>query len=145
MRREITVDPEPPSAPTDPFAERAAPACSAGSKPVADALIATVRAARDAQHNGAPVASTDVAEVVAAGGVTGWLELKPRDVFGFTAALECLHVTSVSPAHLAAAGIADARKQGGLGFAERFGFYVIGSNAPPSPPPSPAASPSASP
>jgi hypothetical protein len=38
-----TMDPEPATAPADPFALRAAPACPAGSKPVADAIVAAVR------------------------------------------------------------------------------------------------------
>jgi hypothetical protein len=134
VRVDISLEPEPNAPPAEPFAERVPPACPAGSKPVADALIAAVRAARDAQRNGSQIASTDVADVVARGGANGgWLELTPHDGFAQTAALQCLHVAGIQRAHLAAAGIADARRPGSLGFAERFGFYVVAIPGEPSP------------
>jgi hypothetical protein len=49
--------------------------------------------------------------------------------------LQCLHVAAVPADHLHAAGIADARRPGALGFTDRFGFYIIprpdGGSAPP--------------
>jgi hypothetical protein len=127
VRVDVSVEGEPAAPPADPFAERAPPACPAGSKPIADALVAAVRAAREARRSGAQIAPNDVADIVAGGGAPGgWLELKPHDEFAQTAALQCLHVAGVPAAHLAAAGIGDVRHPGSLGFADRFGFYVVG-------------------
>jgi hypothetical protein len=134
VRVDISLEAEPAAAPVDPFAERVPPACPAGSKPVADALVAAVRAARDAQRGGSQAASSDVADIVAGGGAqNGWLELTTHDAFAQTAALQCLHVAAVQRAHLAAAGIGDTRRPGSLGFAERFGFYVVAMPGEPSP------------
>jgi hypothetical protein len=134
IRVDISLEPEPAAPPADPFAERVPPACPVASKPVADALIVAVRAARDAQRAGSQVASSDVADIVAGGSAqSGWLELTTHDAFAQTAALQCLHVAAVQRAHLAAAGIGDARRPGSLGFAERFGFYVVAIPGEPSP------------
>jgi hypothetical protein len=121
-----SVDPEPATAPADPFALRASPACPAGSKPVADAIVAAVRAARIAQRAGTPVAPAEIAEIVARGTATaGWLEIKPADAGAQGAMAQCLHVAGIPSAHLQAAGIADARRPGAIGFSDRFGFYLI--------------------
>jgi len=121
-----STDQEPAVPPTDPFAERV-PACPSSAKPLAQAMVAAVRGARAAALRGAPVSPNDVADITAHGTPpSGWLELKPRDPFAGTALLQCLHVAGVSPAHLAATGIADARRHG-FGFSDRFGFYLIAS------------------
>ncbi|HEX3550094.1 MAG TPA: TonB-dependent receptor [Candidatus Elarobacter sp.] len=126
LRVEASVEPEPPSAPADPFAERAPPACPAASKPVADALIDAVRAARAAQRSGSPIPPSDVADIRAGGSGAGtWLEIAPHDAFAQVAALQCLRIAGLPKPHLAAAGIGDARRVGTLGFADRFGFYLI--------------------
>lgn len=39
--------------------------------------------------------------------------------------MQCLHVAAVAREYLQAVGIADDRLAGALGFAGRFGFYVI--------------------
>ncbi|HEY0396650.1 MAG TPA: TonB-dependent receptor [Candidatus Elarobacter sp.] len=120
------IDPEPAAPPADPFALRASPACPAGSKPVAVALVEAVRAARDAQRRGVAVAPVELAEIVARGpAATGWLEIKPADQGAFGAVLQCLHVAGIQPDHLKAAGIGDARRGSALGFSDRFGFYVV--------------------
>ncbi len=125
-RVNASTEPEPAAAPADPYAERAAPACPAASKPVADAIVVAVRAARAAQRAGSPVPPSDVAEIVASGKPPGeWLEIKSRDPIAQAAVIQCLHVAGVPAAHLQSAGIADARRPGALGFSERFGFYVI--------------------
>ena len=116
----------PPSAPAEPFAQRPAPACPTASKPVADAIVAAVRAAREAQRAGSAVASSDVAELAARGTPPGgWLEIAPRDPISQVAVIQCLHVAGVPREALQAAGIGDARRPGALGFSDRFGFYVI--------------------
>ncbi|HWT05123.1 MAG TPA: hypothetical protein VN224_05155 [Xanthomonadales bacterium] len=121
-----SVDPEPSAPPADPFALRASPACPAGSKPVADAIVAAVRAARTARRAGAPLPAAEIAEIVARGSAAaGWLEIKPADPPAQGAMAQCLHVAGVPSAHLQSAGIADARRPGAIGFSERFGFYVI--------------------
>ena len=121
-----SVEPEPATPPADPFALRAAPACPAGSKPVADAVVAAVRAARAAQRAGAPLPAAEIAEIVARGtGAASWLEIKPADPLAQGAMTQCLHVAGVPSAHLQAAGIADARRPGAIGFSDRFGFYLI--------------------
>ncbi|MDP9111538.1 MAG: hypothetical protein M3M96_07900, partial [Candidatus Eremiobacteraeota bacterium] len=75
-----------------------------------------------------------------------WLELKARDAFAMTAAMQCLHVADVPRDHLQAAGIADDRRGSPLGFTERFGFYLIQRPVPPaSASPAPLASPSPAP
>jgi hypothetical protein len=126
IRANVTLEGEPPTPPADPFTERPAPACTTARKPLVDALVAAVRSARDAQRSGAQPETFDVADVVAKGTPpNGWFELKPHDDFGQVAALQCLHVAGISREHLAAAGIADARRPGSLGFTDRFGFYVI--------------------
>jgi hypothetical protein len=121
-----SVDPEPAKPPADPFALRAAPACPAGSKPVADAIVAAVRAARAAQGAGTPVPPAEIAEIVARGtAAVSWLEIKPADAGAQGAMAQCLHVAGIPSAHLQAAGIADARRPGAIGFSDRFGFYLI--------------------
>jgi hypothetical protein len=121
-----SVDPEPSAPPADPFALRAAPACPAGSKPVADAIVAAVRAARSAQRAGAPLPAAEIAEITAHGPASsGWLEIKPADPMAQGAMTQCVHVAGVPSAHLQSAGIADARRPGAIGFSDRFGFYVI--------------------
>lgn len=127
VRAEVSLEAEPASAPAEPFAERTPPACPASSKPVADAMVEAVRAARAAQRAGTPVVPSDVAEIHAGGsGAGAWLEIAPHDAFAQVAALQCLHVAGVPVPHLVAAGIGDVRHAGALGFADRFGFYVIG-------------------
>jgi hypothetical protein len=54
--------------------------------------------------------------------------------------LQCFHVAGVPRARLLAEGIGDERRFGSLGFADRFGFYLI---TPPHGPGEPAPSPSA--
>jgi carboxypeptidase family protein len=121
-----SVDPEPAAPPADPFALRASPACPAGSKPVADAIVAAVRAARAAQRAGTPVPPAEIAEIVARGTApAAWLEIKPADTGAQGAMAQCLHVAGVPSAHLQSAGIADARRPGAIGFSDRFGFYMI--------------------
>ena len=117
------VDPEPASPPAQPFALRRD--CPASSKPVADALVAAVGAARDAQRSGAPSPVTEIAELTTHVGPPPWIALAPHDLEANGAALQCLHVAAVTHEHLQAAGIADDRRAGALGFADRFGFYVI--------------------
>lgn len=148
-RVEVSTEDVPAAPPGDPFAQRPAPACPASSKPLADALVAAVRAARDARRAGTAPLAADVADVVARGTAQrGWLELQPHDAFAQIAALQCLHVAGVPRARLQAEGIDDARRPGALGFADRFGFYLIAggngaSGAAPSPAPdrTPGASP----
>ena len=116
-------DPEPAVAPADPFAQRAD--CPAAFKPVAVALATAVRAARDARRSGSPLPQTDIATIVAHGEPPGaWLEVRTRDMFAVGAAIKCLHVATLAPARLTAAGIRDDRPSG-LGFTDRFGFYLI--------------------
>ena len=118
------TDPEPSAPPADPFALRAA--CPAGSKPLATAVVAAVRAARAAQRAGTAIPASEAAEIVARGSAApGWLEIKQADSTALGAVLQCLHVAAVPVDHLRAAGIDDARRPGALGFADRFGFYVI--------------------
>ena len=120
------TDPEPAAAPADPFALRPAPACAAGSKPVAVAIVEAVRAARTAQRAQAAIPAAELAEIVARGpAATGWLEIKPADPIAQSAIVQCLHVAAVAVEHLRAAGIEDARRPGALGFTDRFGFYII--------------------
>ncbi|HEX3464936.1 MAG TPA: TonB-dependent receptor [Candidatus Elarobacter sp.] len=142
-----TLDEEPATPPADPFALRAT--CPASSKPIADAMVAAVKAARDAQRSGATPAPSDVAGVVARrSGPTSWLELAPRDPIAEIAIHQCLHVAAVPRPHLEAAGVADARRFEQLGFADRFGFYEIarpGDTTRPRGTPAPASSPSPSP
>ncbi|HEY0614974.1 MAG TPA: TonB-dependent receptor, partial [Candidatus Elarobacter sp.] len=122
-----SLDPEPASPPANPFALRDAPQCPVGSKPVAIAIVAAVRAARDAQRSGAAMPAAELAEIAAHGApATGWLEIKPADPLAQGAILQCLHVASVTAEHLKAAGVADVRRAGALGFADRFGFYTVG-------------------
>jgi hypothetical protein len=122
----VATEPEPSTAPADPFALRAAPACPTASRPVADAVVAAVKAARDAQRTGTPLQPVDVAEIVARGTAGhAWLELKPADTPAQAAVIQCLHVASVPSAHLQSAGIDDGRRPGALGFTDRFGFYLI--------------------
>ena len=121
-----TLESEPAVPPADPFVLRAAPACPAGSKPVADAIVAAVRAARAAQRAGTPLPAAEIAEIVAGGtAAAGWLEIKPADPTALAAMTQCLHIAGVPSAHLQSAGVADARRPGGFGFSDRFGFYVI--------------------
>jgi Carboxypeptidase regulatory-like domain len=121
-----SVESPPPSAPAEPFAQRPAPACPTASKPVADAMVAAVRAARDAQRAGSAIPASDVAEIVARGTPPGgWLEIVPRDPISQVAVIQCLHVAGVPREALQAAGIGDARRPGALGFSDRFGFYLI--------------------
>jgi len=135
-----TTDPEPPSPPSSPFAYR--DTCPSSSKPVADAIVAAVRAARTAQSSGAAAPPAEIADIVAHGsGAQSWLEITPHDMLAGAAIVQCLHVASVVPAHLAAAGIGDVRRPGSLGFADRFGFYSI--NRPDQPRPAPSPSPGA--
>ena len=130
-RVQVSVDPEPAQAPVDPFAQRPAPACPVSSKPVADAVVAAVRAARDAQRSGAAMPAFDIVDVAAHGTARrGWLEIKPRDSFAQIAVVQCLHVAGVPHEHLQAAGIDDTRRPDSLGFADRFGFYLIAPRAP---------------
>jgi Carboxypeptidase regulatory-like domain len=130
-----TIEDEPATAPATPFALRTT--CPSSSKPVADAIVAAVMAAREAQRAGATPAPVDVAEVAVHGsGAQSWIELQPRDAFAQVAAIQCLHVAGVSREHLQGAGIKDDRRPGNLGFTERFGFYVIARQAAP-PTPSP--------
>jgi hypothetical protein len=153
MTSKASTDPEPAKAPADPFARRTD--CPAQSKPVADALVAAVAAARAAQAAGGAMPASDFVDITAHGTEPAtWLELKARDAFAVTAAMQCLHVAEVPRDHLQAAGITDERRGSPLGFTERFGFYLIQRPVPPassaSPPPSapPAAAstaPSASP
>jgi hypothetical protein len=120
------VEPIPSAPPAAPFALKSAPACPAGSKPVADAIVAAVRAARDAQRVGAPIPPAEIAEIVAGGaGNASWLEIKPADPIAQAAIVQCLHVAGVPSAQLTSAGIADARRPGAIGFTDRFGFYLI--------------------
>ena len=122
-----SVDPIPSAPPAAPFALKAAPACPVSSKPVADAMVAAVRAARDAQRAGTAVPAAEIAQIVARGAPQrGWLEIAPGDQLAQAAVLQCLHVAGVPPAQLQAAGIADQRRPGTLGFSDRFGFYLIG-------------------
>ncbi|HEV3086473.1 MAG TPA: TonB-dependent receptor [Candidatus Elarobacter sp.] len=122
----ISVDPEPAAPPAEPFALRAAPACAAGSKPVADAVVAAVRAAREAQRAGSTPPPAEIATIVARGtAARGWLEIAPADPLAQAAIVQCLHVAGVPRAHLQAAGIDDARRPGEIGFSDRFGFYLI--------------------
>jgi Carboxypeptidase regulatory-like domain len=122
----VSADLEPASPPAEPFALRAAPACPAGSKPVADAIVATVRAARDAQRAGTTAPAVEIAEIVARGDAArGWLEIAPADPLAQAAMMQCLHVAGVPRAHLQAAGIDDARRPSAIGFSDRFGFYLI--------------------
>lgn len=136
-----STEPEPASAPADPFALRAPPACSAGAKPIADAIVAAVRAARTAQRAGTAIPAAEIAEIVARGPAqAGWLEIAPADQLAYGAILQCLHVAAVPRAHLQAAGIGDARRTGLLGFTDRFGFYIVerpGSDGPNAPQPLP--------
>lgn len=122
VRTEARSEPEPATPPSEPFALRAE--CPAASKPLAEALIAAVRAARDASRAGRPIPSADVAEIVGHGDSPFWLALKPTDEIGGVVAFACLHIAGIPASHLAAAGIADARRSG-LGFSDRFGFYSI--------------------
>jgi Carboxypeptidase regulatory-like domain len=121
-----TVGPEPAAPPAEPFKLRAAPECPVSSKPVADALVAAVKTARDAQRAGKPVPPSEVADIVARGDAQrGWLEITPREGMAQIAAIQCLYVAGMLPARLKAAGIDDTRRSGALGFADRFGFYLI--------------------
>jgi Carboxypeptidase regulatory-like domain len=132
----VTTDPEPASPPANPYVLRDAPGCPVGSKPVANAIVAAVRAARDAQRAGAPVPAAEIAEIVARGSAaSGWLEIKPADPLAQAAAMQCLHVAGIAPARLQAAGIADTRRAGALGFTDRFGFYLIARTDDGGPPP----------
>ncbi len=133
----VSTDPEPAAAPADPYAQRPAPACPTASKPIADAIVAAVKAARNAQRSGAsPPPPADVAQIVAHGAAPqGWLEIKPTDMLAQGAVIQCLHVAAVPIAHLQTAGIDDGRRPGAIGFSDRFGFYLT------APPPEPAAPP----
>jgi hypothetical protein len=126
VMQRASVDPEPAAAPADPFVLRDAPACSAGAKPVAVAIVAAVRTARDAQRAGTAAPPVELAEIAARGPAQkGWLEIKTADPIAQGAIVQCLHVAAVPPAHLLGAGIDDARRPGALGFTDRFGFYSI--------------------
>jgi hypothetical protein len=119
---------------------RDSPGCPIGSKPVANAIVAAVRAARDAQRAGTPVPPVELAEIVARGpAAKGWLEIKPADPLAQGAIMQCLHVAAVPLEHLKANGIDESRRPGALGFSDRFGFYIIaradGGMAPPPPAP----------
>ncbi|HYW54835.1 MAG TPA: hypothetical protein VE826_12765, partial [Dongiaceae bacterium] len=121
-----SVGPEPATPPTDPFKMRAAPDCPTSSKPVADALVVAIKAARDAQRAGKPVPPSEVAEIAARGDAQhGWLEITPHEGLAQVAVLQCLNVAGIVPARLKAVGIEDTRRSGALGFADRFGFYLI--------------------
>ena len=136
-RAAASLESEPSAPPAAPFALRAE--CPSSSKPIADAVVAAVRAAREAQRSGAPVPPADVAEITARGtAARGWIEIEQRDPISQVAALQCLHVAGVARARLHAEGILDERRPGALGFAERFGLYVI---ARPQPPGSPSDAP----
>jgi hypothetical protein len=118
------LDPEPPSAPAQPFALR--DACPASAKPVAQAIVAALAAAREALRNGAqPKSEGDVDVAVHGSGAGAWFELTLHDAFAPVAAMQCLHVAAVPRDHLSAAGIADDRRIGAFGFTERFGIYAI--------------------
>ena len=122
----VSADPEPSASPANPFVLRESPGCPVGAKPVANAIVAAVRAARAAQRAGAAIQPVELAEIVARGTpAKGWLEIKPADPLAQGAILQCLHVAGVPSAHLTSAGIEDARRPGALGFTDRFGFYVI--------------------
>jgi hypothetical protein len=135
MRAEI--DPIPEAAPADPFARKAA--CPASSKPIVDALVAAVQAAR-ATPSGSPPAESDVAVITPHDGTARWFEIAPRDQIAHAIVLNCLHVAGVPSERLKAAGIDDARRQG-LGFTDRFGLYAAG--GPPQPQGPPGSSPPA--
>jgi hypothetical protein len=121
-----STDPEPSAPPADPFVLRDSPGCPIGSKPVANAIVAAVRSARDAQRAGTTAPPAELAEIVARGpAAKGWLEIKPADTLAQGAILQCLHVAAVSLEHLKANGIDESRRPGALGFSDRFGFYVI--------------------
>jgi hypothetical protein len=133
-----STESEPAAAPAAPLALRAD--CPSSSKPVADAIVAAVGAARDAQRSGAALQPGDVAEITARGTAAhGWMEIAPRDPIAQVAVVQCLHVASVQRARLQAEGIADERRPGSLGFADRFGLYLIGRPAEPG---APSAAPS---
>jgi hypothetical protein len=136
MRAEI--DPIPEAAPADPYALKTS--CPASSKPVVDALVIAMKAAHAASP-GTPPATSDVAVITSHDGTPRWFEIVPRDQLANGIILNCLHVAGVPPDRLKAAGIDDARRQG-LGFSDRFGFYVVGGlqQRPPGPS-TPAASP----
>ncbi len=121
-KKEVRTEPVPSVPPAAPLMERSE--CPSSDKPVADAMIAAVRAAREAVRAGTPLPLSDVVGVVAHGNAPFWLALKPRDVLATSSILACLHVATVRRTDLDAAGIADTRR-GGLGFSDRFGFYIL--------------------
>ncbi|MEA2688677.1 MAG: hypothetical protein QOD51_1284, partial [Candidatus Eremiobacteraeota bacterium] len=134
----VTTDPEPVSPPANPYVLRESPGCPIGSKPVANAIVAAVQAARTAQRAGTAAPPVELADIVARGAAaSGWLEIKPADPLAQAAILQCLHVASVPPDHLKSAGVEETRKGGALGFSDRFGFYVIArpDGSAPAPPP----------
>ena len=135
------TEPEPATAPAEPFAQRPSPACPSSSKPLADAMVAAVRAARDAQRAGKPIPPSEVAEIVARGAPRGWLEISSRETLGQAAVVQCQHVAAVGRARLQAAGIDDARRPGSLGFTDRYGFYLIAGDRGPGPGGAPPGSP----
>lgn len=117
------AEPLPAAPPAEPFALRAT--CPAALKPVADALVTAVRAARSARQNGDPIPPAEIVSVVPRGTPpNAWFELGARDMFVIGAALNCLHVAQTARPRLAAAGIGDMRESG-LGFTDRFGLYLI--------------------
>ena len=143
------LDREPASAPAQPLAFR--DTCPASAKPVAQAIVAALTAARDAARSGGQPAKPDAdVEVAVRGtGASTWFELTMHDAFAPIAAMQCLHIAAVPREHLRAAGIADERRFGTFGFTERFGLYTIARpgdlqapDASPSPNPSPSGNPS---
>jgi hypothetical protein len=139
-KTELATDDEPKTPPADPFALR--PACTAASKPLVVAIVDAVQNARAAVRDGKPMPPSDVAEIGASGTPPNiWLEIKPREVFALTAMLECTHVATIARTRLAAVGIVPQRRGFSLGFADRFGFFVMPAPPRPDASPSPKASP----
>jgi Carboxypeptidase regulatory-like domain len=130
---------EPDAPPAQPFALRAD--CPAQAKPVADAVVAAVRAALAARAAGGPVPPSDVAEIVAHAGPPPWLAITPAEPQATAKVLQCLRVAGVGRERLRALGIADDRKIDALGFTERLGFYSVSPGRPPRPAPAPSPSP----
>src|SRR5665213_1835510 len=84
---------------------------------------------------GAALPAAEVAEIAARGDAQrGWLEVAPRDSFAVPVLLQCFHVAGVMRARLQAEGIGDERRFGALGFADRFGFYIVSPPAQPGEP-----------
>ncbi len=132
VQARATLDPEPLTAPVDPFAQRPAPACPAASRPVADAVVSAMRAALDAQAAGSPALESDAAVITGRGTAPdAWFEIAPRDPIATVALIQCLHVAGVPQDRLTRAHIDDTRRPGAFGFTARFGFYQIARPQPP--------------